>query len=545
MKHRNPDEFLNQLDEAVYGKRPKKKTTLNENEKITLEDFEEQYANPQVHTLEANRERWEQLINNNFKSYTDVKIDMFDNVLNAFIYYGETVETNGIILKDAIESLHYYILASDLKLEDNWNIHHPDGTIEFGIQLKKDNDELLPIIDLIPNKSQKNQQIEESEENTDNVNNNANYTDLLDAMIDIHPSYHQFNSTKFNKIISNFFLEEGYVDDITLEYDDIRYAIDFYIADEDITIKDLAERINEFYKNNYRDLEQYEFNESVDVVEDEDGDKVFYDYDRWYAELDRIHDEFSVDPVPNEQHSFEATTPDHDIIGKWYKGHFGKIFEPEVIAENILERNQVDLINIVQTVYQFNKSLASKKFGYVLNVIGDFLYDNGYLFDKENMTNDDIKKGIKKSLKHYEDEIGFVKELCEYYNKNRSLYESQHNKKETVEEDSDELSDSESEKLEKKREEIIKDLKDQKDSFKERYGDEWESVMYGTATNIAKKELGIAEGKVSPKNYKMIVESEGQKRSFNVKASCKLMADVKSKKYCDKKGFYFKNIIKK
>lgn len=52
-------------------------------------------------------------------------------------------------------------------------------------------------------------------------------------------------------------------------------------------------------------------------------------------------------------------------------------------------------------------------------------------------------------------------------------------------------SDSDSQALIDKREEYMKDLKDKEDYFKEKYGDEWESVMYGTATNLAKKDLGM------------------------------------------------------
>ena len=38
-----------------------------------------------------------------------------------------------------------------------------------------------------------------------------------------------------------------------------------------------------------------------------------------------------------------------------------------------------------------------------------------------------------------------------------------------------------------KKEEIVMSMKDKKSEFKKRYGDDWESVMHATATNIAKK----------------------------------------------------------
>ena len=40
---------------------------------------------------------------------------------------------------------------------------------------------------------------------------------------------------------------------------------------------------------------------------------------------------------------------------------------------------------------------------------------------------------------------------------------------------------------EEKKEEIVKSMKDKKDDFKKRYGDDTKSVMYATATNIAKR----------------------------------------------------------
>lgn len=50
--------------------------------------------------------------------------------------------------------------------------------------------------------------------------------------------------------------------------------------------------------------------------------------------------------------------------------------------------------------------------------------------------------------------------------------------------DEKELTDAE----EAKKEEIVKKLKEKKDEFKKKYGDRWESVMYATATKMAKKQ---------------------------------------------------------
>ena len=40
---------------------------------------------------------------------------------------------------------------------------------------------------------------------------------------------------------------------------------------------------------------------------------------------------------------------------------------------------------------------------------------------------------------------------------------------------------------EEKKEEIVKSMKDKKGNFKKRYGDDAKSVMYATATKIAKR----------------------------------------------------------
>jgi hypothetical protein len=42
--------------------------------------------------------------------------------------------------------------------------------------------------------------------------------------------------------------------------------------------------------------------------------------------------------------------------------------------------------------------------------------------------------------------------------------------------------------LEAKKEEFVKALKGKRSEFQKRYGDNWKSVMYSTATNMAKKE---------------------------------------------------------
>lgn len=47
--------------------------------------------------------------------------------------------------------------------------------------------------------------------------------------------------------------------------------------------------------------------------------------------------------------------------------------------------------------------------------------------------------------------------------------------------------------LQKKQEDYVMKLKKNEDSFKDKYGDNWEGVMYATATKLAKNDLGIKE----------------------------------------------------
>lgn len=88
--------------------------------------------------------------------------------------------------------------------------------------------------------------------------------------------------------------------------------------------------------------------------------------------------------------------------------------------------------------------------------------------------------------------VELINNISEGNVSNKSSLNEYINMLESVEiiENSIEESDG-SDELESKREEYMKDLKDKEDYFKKRYGDDWESVMYGTATNLAKKDLGI------------------------------------------------------
>lgn len=75
---------------------------------------------------------------------------------------------------------------------------------------------------------------------------------------------------------------------------------------------------------------------------------------------------------------------------------------------------------------------------------------------------------------------------------NKCSFNNYMNMVESVEEVEHSVEESETnEELESRREEYVKELKDKEEYFKKRYGEDWESVMYGTATNLAKKDLGM------------------------------------------------------
>ena len=59
---------------------------------------------------------------------------------------------------------------------------------------------------------------------------------------------------------------------------------------------------------------------------------------------------------------------------------------------------------------------------------------------------------------------------------------------------------------EEKKEEIVMSMKDKKSEFKKRYGDDWKSVMYATATKIAQKGEAYWQSDV-PGQLKLIIET--------------------------------------
>jgi len=92
--------------------------------------------------------------------------------------------------------------------------------------------------------------------------------------------------------------------------------------------------------------------------------------------------------------------------------------------------------------------------------------------------------GMVKMINNISSGLGDTQDtLKEYVNMVESLelYESEEDLEET----------EMTKELEDKREEYVLELKKKADYFKKRYGDDWEDVLYGTATNLAKKDLGM------------------------------------------------------
>ena len=800
------EKLFEELEEQVYGKRESSvKKNLTEN-RITMKEFEEEYLSQQ--SLEANKDRWENIINDNFSEYTEVKVDIFDNVLNAFIFDAYGSKAGDSYISDIAEALFSYIENSDVEIINNWFVTHADDTIEMGFELTYENETLIPYMNLVENETINETYSDNNKEKVNSMNKkvhrivhavspyvdehninfekednpeimefdffltvsddtwelndeeymrikeklekepefknveigfwkfsatistkglyfvvkdeepitedentryktNTSYTDLIEELGNINSQFKLMNSVKLNKVVSNFFIEEGYMDNVSMKYDVVQPIIGFYLEDENINVKDLALLIAEYYVNN---------EDSIDLSEDaNDSDEIYYDYDEWLTAVKEYDSEANIKPEPNTHETFYATYKDtSQMIGKWYDGNYGKIFENNKMNE---EKHKtlypdVNLHGIIDILQLIAPKLASERNHEVIKHVSEYLYQNGYIKDKTSSTeviNDGLKKAIKdegdeygiakKVAQNYADEYGFskeqllqrtsitedkdeddpcwdgyemvgmkkdkdgnevpncvpkeknesvvkedeeddpcwdgyemvgmkkdkdgnevpncvpkVKENSHQYNENQSqerwgltieshfppgnplyskaekiiekFYNDYPNGTENIDmahkyamyfnnkynerlggknvitpialhddtkpglgpqkfyEDKHGLTDKESEKLDKKREEIVLDLKDRKKEFKDRYGDDWESVMYGTATNIAKKELGLTENRKPVNNkYNVIVENNGKDKKLNVNASCKLRAQTKAEKYCKKKGYKFKKFV--
>lgn len=68
----------------------------------------------------------------------------------------------------------------------------------------------------------------------------------------------------------------------------------------------------------------------------------------------------------------------------------------------------------------------------------------------------------------------------------------------------DEMTDTQK----KRREEIVKSMKDKTQDFKDRYGDRWKEVMYATATKQAMSEAEMVSGAISPTPGPEMAEAE-------------------------------------
>lgn len=88
----------------------------------------------------------------------------------------------------------------------------------------------------------------------------------------------------------------------------------------------------------------------------------------------------------------------------------------------------------------------------------------------------------------------------------------------------------------KKREEIVKELKKKKDEFKDNYGDDWENVMYATATKTAMKE-SLQEAKMTDDHW-VIVKRNGNFYSAKseIKKIVRASANPPSQKVIEKHG---------
>ncbi len=97
------------------------------------------------------------------------------------------------------------------------------------------------------------------------------------------------------------------------------------------------------------------------------------------------------------------------------------------------------------------------------------------------MTEEVPEWGVMKSRKKYEKETPGETTERKYNESNKKCYDKVEKKFEPEIVSEREMTDAEK----KKREEIVLSLKKKKKDFQDRYGDDWENVMYATATKMA------------------------------------------------------------
>lgn len=198
--------------------------------------------------------------------------------------------------------------------------------------------------------------------------------------------------------------------------------------------------------------------------------------------IDGIHIEDIVDTL-----YYNITDGNDDLLNYWKEFHEGKIqlgiefkeSAKSLIPESIKLINTEAFDDILHYLEVSNPEILDHGSTELTYKFSEYLYSIGEL-NKPTYDRGIVNSKLEQMIRDRNDDyIGIAMGIESFI---------RDNSREEVMED---LTDTEKEELENKREEIVKELKKDKESFKKQYGDDWKSVMYGTATNMAKKELGL------------------------------------------------------
>lgn len=266
-------------------------------------------------------------------------------------------------------------------------------------------------------------------------------------------------------------------------------------------------------------------------MEESQDYKVFMKKDDWDSRVGNLH----LNPAQNGKDHVEAKDEQGNVQG-WWNGHtgvgylhkdccdhalsetnqLGNVEEGTQVREEMQnEKPQEDTLNnfvssntpmaedavipdvkIPDGKLDLNHSSVCEGMG---TVFGKRKFEVSYMSPDGSMkvaTHEKFSpRGIYRSYKDLENEKG-IKLIDITHNGNSVMDDASKQDSYEPQEHIDEEVIQETHmtpELQKKQEDYVMKLKKNEDSFKDKYGDKWEGVMYATATKLAKNDLGIKE----------------------------------------------------